>query len=245
MNKISWGRIYNISYFERGIDLRIHSINTQDLAPEKKKVQRKNKMINSIGPPLIPPLVFFLLLFTSAQVSLSELTAVKGRSLMGIKETPNGGNVTFDCSPSGPCIPCARSEKRDEKYHCGETGYRIRLKCVPSGSDSKDAKSSKGQEKRSTLESEDSGFNHRDSEQITSSSRQRRLKSDSSKSKGSYATYRSCIPAVNEEKLSVLGFEAIMLALLVSSGSFIYVRRKRSSAAAGGAPVRLPTNPRF
>ncbi|KAL9149437.1 hypothetical protein ABFS82_12G110000 [Erythranthe guttata] len=193
-------------------------------------------MIDSIGPPLIPPLVFFLLLFTSAQVSLSELTAMKGRSLMGIKETPNGGNVTFDCSPSGPCIPCARSEKRDEKYHCGETGYRIRLKCVPSGSDSKDAKSSKAQEKRSTLESD---------EQITSSSRQRRLKSDSSKSKGSYATYRSCIPAVNEEKLSVLGFEAIMLALLVSSGSFIYVRRKRSSAAAGGAPVRLPTNPRF
>ncbi|KAL8035680.1 hypothetical protein ABFX02_12G112900 [Erythranthe guttata] len=236
MNKISWGRIYNISYFEREIDLRIHSINTQDLAPEKKKVQRENKMIDSIGPPLIPPLVFFLLLFTSAQVSLSELTAMKGRSLMGIKETPNGGNVTFDCSPSGPCIPCARSEKRDEKYHCGETGYRIRLKCVPSGSDSKDAKSSKAQEKRSTLESD---------EQITSSSRQRRLKSDSSKSKGSYATYRSCIPAVNEEKLSVLGFEAIMLALLVSSGSFIYVRRKRSSAAAGGAPVRLPTNPRF
>lgn len=30
---------------------------------------------------------------------------------MGIKETPDGGNATFDCSPSGPCIPCSRSEK--------------------------------------------------------------------------------------------------------------------------------------
>ncbi|CAI9772152.1 unnamed protein product [Fraxinus pennsylvanica] len=30
------------------------------------------------------------------------------RTLMGFKETPNGGNLT--CSPSGPCIPCSRSE---------------------------------------------------------------------------------------------------------------------------------------
>ncbi|KAL2559309.1 uncharacterized protein Fot_04048 [Forsythia ovata] len=119
---------------------------------------------------------------------------------MGFKETPNGGNLTFDCSPSGPCIPCSRSEKNDEKYRCSETGYRIRLKCQPIGSSSKKEKSQKLEKGRSALEAE----------QITISTRQRSLLDDSSKSKGGsnfYITYRSCIPAVNEEKLSVLGFE--------------------------------------
>lgn len=40
----------------------------------------------------------------------------------------------------------------------------------------------------------------------------KRLLADSSKSGGgtsAYVTYRSCIPAINEEKLSVLGFEVI------------------------------------
>ncbi|KAI3467436.1 hypothetical protein Pfo_024099 [Paulownia fortunei] len=207
-------------------------------------------MLYSNKPPFILPLLFFLFLFSSTHLSLaynSELTVIKGRTLMGIKETPDGGNVTFDCSPSGPCIPCSRSEKSDEKYRCGETGYRIRLKCVPE-SGSKDAKSSKAQKTRSTLEFMDFGVNQHDADLIISSTRQRRLLSDSSKSKGgprAYVTYRSCIPAVNEEKLSVLGFESLMLALLLSSGSFIFFRRKRSSATAGGAPVRLPTNSRF
>ncbi|PIN18030.1 hypothetical protein CDL12_09286 [Handroanthus impetiginosus] len=195
-------------------------------------------------PRLILSLLFFLFLFASTNLSLahsSELTVIKGRTLMGIKETPDGGNVTFDCSPSGPCIPCSRSEKSDKKYRCGETGYRIRLKCVPSGSVSKDAKILEEHKTRSTLEEHDADL-------IDSSTRQRRLLSDSSKSKGGsrpYITYRSCIPAVNEEKLSVLGFEALMVALLISSGSFIYFRRKRGSAMAGGAPVRLPTSSRF
>ncbi|KAK6160083.1 hypothetical protein DH2020_003464 [Rehmannia glutinosa] len=162
---------------------------------------------------------------------------------MGIKETPDGGNVTFDCSPSGPCIPCSRSEKSDEKYRCGETGYRIRLKCVPSGSGSKDAKSLEARKTRSNLELR---ANKPDADLIITSTGQRILLSKSKGGSSAYVTYRSCIPAVNEEKLSVLGFEALMLALLISSGSFIYFRRKRSSAAAGGGvPVRLATNSRF
>ncbi|CAA2939461.1 Structural poly [Olea europaea subsp. europaea] len=149
---------------------------------------------------------------------------------MGIKETPNGGNLTFDCSPSGPCIPCSRSEKNDEKYRCSETGYRIRLKCQPTGSSSEKEKSQKLEKGRSDLETE----------QSTISTGQRSLLDDSSKSKGgsnSYITYRSCIPAVYEEKLSVFDFEGIMIVLLISSGSFIYFRRKRSS--------KIPTNSWF
>ncbi|KAK4429917.1 hypothetical protein Salat_1292400 [Sesamum alatum] len=208
-------------------------------------------MLHSTTSPLILPLLFFLFLFDSTRSSLadnSELRAVKGRTLLAFKETPGGGNVTFDCSPSGPCIPCSRSEKSDEKYRCSETGYRIRLKCFPSGSGSKDSESIKERKPRATLEVTDLGVNQHDTDLIISAARRRTLLDRSSKSKGrsnAYVTYRSCIPAVDEEKISVLGFEALMFALLLSSGSFIYFRRKRGSAVAGGAPVRLPTNSRF
>ncbi|GFP91563.1 hypothetical protein PHJA_001300300 [Phtheirospermum japonicum] len=204
-------------------------------------------MLYSNKPPLILPSLFVLFIFSSTHLSLahdSEINVIKGRTLMGFMETPDGGNVTFDCSPSGPCIPCSRSEKSDEKYRCGETGYRIRLKCASSGSVSKDAKKLEARKTRSMLEHRDIGVNQFDEDLTISSRSQRRLFSDSSKSKGgsgAYVTYRSCIPAVNEEKMSVLGFEALMLGLLMGSGSFIYFRRKRSSATAGGAPVRLPT----
>lgn len=40
-----------------------------------------------------------------------RLLKVGRRALLGFKEKPNGGNVTYDCSPSGPCVPCAYSEK--------------------------------------------------------------------------------------------------------------------------------------
>ncbi|XP_073032944.1 uncharacterized protein [Primulina eburnea] len=169
----------------------------------------------------------------------SERRVLKRRTLMGIKETPAGGNVTFDCSPSGPCIPCSRSEKRDESFRCGETGYRIRLKCVPVGSGSEDLKSLKEKMTQSALESADLPVND---------GQRRTLLSDKAKSEsvsGAHVTYRSCIPAVSEEKLSVLGFEALMISLLLSSGSFIYFRRKRSAATAAVGLVRLPTSSRF
>ncbi|KAG6382221.1 hypothetical protein SASPL_158145 [Salvia splendens] len=153
---------------------------------------------------------------------------MKGRTLMGIKETPNGGNVTFDCSPSGPCIPCLRSEN-DEKYHCGETGYRIRLKCVPSGIGSKDSKGTKQHKERSTLEFMELGVNQHDGDMSISSTRQR--------------DYTVIPPTLDHALMSLTG-AALMLALLVSSGSFIYFRRKRA-AAPGGVPMRLPTSSRF
>lgn len=195
------------------------------------------------SPAILIFLFFFVFICYFTHHSLahnSERRALKSRTLMGIKETPAGGNITFDCSPSGPCIPCSRSEKRDQSFHCGETGYRIRLKCVPVVSGSEDVKGLKEKKTRSALESTDLRV---------SDGQRRRLLSDTSKSEsasGSYVTYRSCIPAISEEKLSVLGFEALMMALLLSSGSFIYIRRKRSgTAAAAVGLVRLPTNSRF
>ncbi|KAJ6431177.1 hypothetical protein OIU84_018631 [Salix udensis] len=66
----------------------------------------------------------------------TENEGVGRRALLSFKETPHGTNLTFDCSPSGPCVPCAYSEKSDKKYRCSETGHRIPFKCVEINHDS-------------------------------------------------------------------------------------------------------------
>lgn len=109
----------------------------------------------------------------------------------------------------------------DEKYRCSETGYRIPFKCEEIKHSTKDAKKTKPQKTRSTLEiSNSSAKSHTDEhvygEFITSQS-QRTLLDDSSASDNksqAYVTYRSCIPADTEEKLSVLGFEVIFCSYL-------------------------------
>ncbi|KAF5741026.1 Structural polyprotein [Tripterygium wilfordii] len=93
----------------------------------------------------------------------------------------------------------------DAKYRCSETGYRIPFKCIEIEDGSKDANGKKSRNGRSTLETSDSNFE-----------RHRSLVDDSPTIEGksqAYITYRSCIPAVNEEKLSVLGFEMWILSL--------------------------------
>ncbi|KAI5679122.1 hypothetical protein M9H77_10072 [Catharanthus roseus] len=204
-------------------------------------------------------LFFFSLVSASSNLSLDVqqdgerekievglgLSKLARRALIDFKEKPNGGNVTYDCSPSGPCVPCAYSEKSDEKYRCSETGYRIPLKCVKVESSSKKANGKKKQNDRSALESSEVEVKH--AKEFNSSVTQRSLLDDSSSSEGGnqvYITYRSCVPAVNEERLSVLGFEGIMLGLLLMSGSAIYFRRKRANPIPSGA-VRVPNNSRF
>ncbi|CAL5431202.1 unnamed protein product [Camellia sinensis] len=244
-----------------------------------------------------------------------EEVGIRGRRvLMGFKETPSGGNVTFDCSPSGPCVACLYSEKygcmlhikltmafnklvivvslpspdpalagvscmglplfcltfllldasrahecqcgevekNDEKYRCSETGYRIPLKCVKIEAGTNQVNSKKAQPNRSTLENnsakEKLHVMLHNAEESYTSIRQRSLLADSSTSVGGsqpYITYRSCIPPINEEKLSVIGFEGIILGLLLISSSLIYFRRKQSSVAAGVGAMRIPTNSRF
>lgn len=73
----------------------------------------------------------------------------------------------------------------------------------------------KGNEKkqgRSTLDTmyENVKVTLHDGEELSGSNKQRSLLDASSTSEGgsdAYITYRSCIPAINEEKISVLGFE--------------------------------------
>ncbi|KAG0503700.1 hypothetical protein HPP92_003772 [Vanilla planifolia] len=155
---------------------------------------------------------------TSAAERASDSTSgARGRLLLGFRET--SGNVSFQCSPSGPCIPCQYSEKNDEKYHCSETGYRLPLQCI---------------EVQESSEEE-----HKDK-------KQRKLLFELESGKRNYITYRSCVPADGEEKLSVLGFEVRMLCLLLISGAIVYLRKKRSTVLPAAGVMRIHTNsPRF
>lgn len=219
-------------------------------------------MNSSNSPIFLPFLLFFAIsifhqpsiLALGQQTEDSENGHGFGRRvLMSFREKPSGSNLTFDCAPSGPCVPCIYSEKGDEKYRCSETGYRIPFKCEEIKHSTKDAKKTKPQKTRSTLEiSNSSAKSHTDEhvygEFITSQS-QRTLLDDSSASDNksqAYVTYRSCIPADTEEKLSVLGFEGVVIFLLLISGSFIYLRKKKAAAMSGYvAAGRGQTNSRY
>lgn len=91
------------------------------------------------------------------------------------------------------------------------------MKCIKLEDNAKATNNKKSKDSRSTLENPYSKENLsgvlQDTE-LTTSITTRRLLDDSSRlddSSQAYITYRSCIPAVNEEKLSVLGFEVCML----------------------------------
>lgn len=88
-----------------------------------------------------------------------------------------------------------RGVQSDEKYRCSETGYRIPLKCMEIKDGEKIGNGEVSQSERSTSEV---------------FPKNARLLTDSfvkDNKPEAYITYRSCIPAINEEKLSVLGFE--------------------------------------
>ncbi|XP_010941726.1 uncharacterized protein [Elaeis guineensis] len=169
----------------------------------------------------------------------------KGRLLLSFKETQ--GNSSFQCSPSGPCLPCQYSEKNDEKYRCSETGYRVPLKCVEIQDSGKD-ETNRIQRRLSSLQEHSKAVQKKLLTAI-SNYKWRKLLDDSSTSEGgkqSYITYRSCVPADDEEKLSVLGFEVIMVGLLLISGSVVYLRQKRTIVMPGVGAMRIQTNsPRF
>ncbi|KAJ9554378.1 hypothetical protein OSB04_018423 [Centaurea solstitialis] len=195
----------------------------------------------------------FFVVYASSDLSVPhelEGGGVRLRSLKSFKEKKTGTNITFDCSPSGPCVPCEYSEKKDDRYRCSETGYRIPMKCMNPETPVDEENDKRRQKGRNNLENTNEKLKVHvlvhDAEDPAASIRHRNLLEKSSSSEddesGVYITYRSCIPAINEEKLSVLGFEAIILLLLASS-LFVIFRRKGTLVMPGA--VRVPTNPRF
>ncbi|CAH8257664.1 unnamed protein product [Arabidopsis lyrata] len=165
-----------------------------------------------------------------------EIRSVGRRLLLSFKETPKGSNITFACSPSGPCVSCNSSEKRKEKYRCSETGYRIPFKC-------KEMREEVDPHKKNGEEETKNDQSNNDEEAKT-----RNLLDDSPATKvksQSYKTYRSCVPSADEEKLSVLGFESIMLGLFFISGAAIYIRKRQTVPMFGVSSGRSKSNSRF
>ncbi|KAL9240907.1 hypothetical protein vseg_015073 [Gypsophila vaccaria] len=170
--------------------------------------------------------------------SIQQLCEGAQRRNLGFKEKIEGSNSTFDCNPSGPCIPCQYSEKSEDKYRCSETGYRVPFKCTANVE-----KEVSGKKDHSTPGGSSSGGEDATAKDKTSAADN---KSSQEVERHEYVTYRSCLQDANEEKLSVLGFEVFILGMLLVSGSFIVLRRKKTVAATAGAGgVRLQSNPRF
>lgn len=83
-----------------------------------------------VATPWVFALLILLRVLISAARGESEASnGGKGRSLLGFRETL--GNVSFQCSPSGPCIPCEYSEKVIDRfaYWIG-TGYGVLPCCL-------------------------------------------------------------------------------------------------------------------
>ncbi|XP_077240360.1 structural polyprotein isoform X1 [Tasmannia lanceolata] len=171
------------------------------------------------------------------------------RSMLSFRETK--GNASFECSLAGPCVACHYSEKNEEKYRCSETGYRIPLKCVETEDGSKEANNKKFQKRRSALDDDSTPYKQpkvhaslKVAKQLNTQTRRDAVLTPEG-GKQSYITYRSCVPPEDEEKLSVLGFEGIVLCLLFVSAPVVYFRRKRAVTVSGIGAVRIPTNSRF
>lgn len=113
---------------------------------------------------------------------------------------------------------------------------------------SKDEKAKGSQKSRSTLEIYHNDAELHNAEELGTSVKHRSLLDDSATLEDgpqAYITYRSCIPAVSEEKLSVLGFEVIVLFFLLISGSVVYLRRKQTVSMTGFGAGRIQSNSRF
>ncbi|CAL9107754.1 unnamed protein product [Musa textilis] len=153
----------------------------------------------------------------------------RGRSLLGFTEAK--GNASYQCSPAGACLPCQHSEKNDEKYHCSETGYHVPLKCTEIKYSDKEENKNKVNRRLSSLPKHPTIVQKHLFDAINNY-KVRKLLDDSVKQEvgnQSYITYRSCVPVIGEEKLSVFGFEVIMVGLLLISGPVVYLRQKRIS----------------
>ncbi|CAM8950272.1 unnamed protein product [Rhodiola kirilowii] len=187
-------------------------------------------------------IMFSLICVSSDEAALGHKTSEVGvgrRVMLSFKETPSGSNNTFDCTPNGPCVSCLYSEKNSPKFRCSETGYRIPLKCALVKDKTKELNAKNPQNNQSTTENNEVIPLSGDTYSFV------QLLMLSLNWPQTYITYRSCIPAVSEDKLSVLGFEGIILGMLAISGSFLYYRKKQTAAMSASGAIRIPTSSRF
>eukprot|EP00249_Psilotum_nudum_P006819 c20085_g2_i2 orf=1-516(-) len=124
------------------------------------------------------------------------------------------GNSTFDCTSSGPCLPCTYSEKgNDRKYHCSTYGYRQHYKCV-------EVQPVRLDGVRGSFKEASEGFIEHSSADNPGDKDQQDIFVDMAKDgQHVYRIFMSCLPAGDNERLGVLGFEGIILGMLAVSAS--------------------------
>ncbi|URD80577.1 hypothetical protein MUK42_24518 [Musa troglodytarum] len=153
------------------------------------------------------------------------------------------------CVPAECCQGYSDLQRNDDKYPCSETGYRVPLKCVRIKDGTEEASRIRTQRSLLYLQEEHASGVQKRLLTTRSNYKWRKLLAESSKLENeeeNYITYRSCVPVDSNEKLSVLGFEVIILGLLLISGSVVYLRQKRTAIMSGVAPMRVSTSsPRF
>lgn len=182
---------------------------------------------------------------------------------IGFDRKETSGNSSLGCSASGPCTPCSYTEKSDdEKYHCSTTGYRQPYRCVELGENlfNGDASKETNQEHNRAGGSSLKTMSERVLQDIEHDQERgidkqglvgvvgRKLfeAEDVTTHDGQlvFHVFYSCVPTDDtDERLTVLGFEGIVLGLLAVSAPLIYYRRRRSFASSG--MTRLSTNTRF
>lgn len=111
--------------------------------------------------------------------------------------------------------------QNDEKFHCSETGYHVPLKCTEIKHSDKEQNKNKVNRRLSSLPKLPTIVQKHLFDAINNY-KVRKLLDDSVKQEirnQSYITYRSCVPVIGEEKLSVFGFEVWNFTLLLIKAS--------------------------
>lgn len=164
----------------------------------------------------------------------------------GSTYTQTHRNSTYECAPSGPCLICSSAERQSgDMFQCSDTNYHQAYKCTEIFASKVGSRKDASIQDRQTAEGERSRKHGPSDERLAQPDHRLNTESASTYPAAAdvYYIYNTCLPAAQEESLSVLGFEMIMLAVLVVCGPVVHYRKKKLYSANG--MTRVPTSARF
>ncbi|CAM6084037.1 unnamed protein product [Calypogeia fissa] len=163
-----------------------------------------------------------------------------------LRSQETDGNMTLWCT-SGLCVACTSSEKAEAKFKCSPTGYHKAQQCAEDR-DAVDMSTTKPKDEKTTTEVTKDPIQGKDQKPTddnvdggAASLKGRGLVGDAVSQ--TTVIYKTCIPQEVKEKLSVFGFEGVVLVCLLLSAPAVHYRKKRGAAAQG--LQRIPSTARF
>lgn len=120
-----WGKLNEFIKFTIFSSIRVHLLLRQfsisrntisrfrstNVSSNLSLISLIHDLFNLIWSLLLQIYNLFLLIWIGNSEDSQHGYGFGGRVLMSLKEKPAGSNFTFDCAPSGPCVPCIYSEK--------------------------------------------------------------------------------------------------------------------------------------